>query len=232
MHFSALKLFVSLSLAAILFLTVPAQSAEIRGTQSTPALLRVPITLKINVDLSEQKLTVLENGALKYTWTISTGKSSAFPTPVGTFTPQWMTPMWYSRQWSWTPMPYAIFINEGVAIHATSEISKLGQPASKGCIRLSLANAKTLFKMVSRHGMKATRVSIIGQPIYSQKRTPADISSSAFSAPNSYPQKSSARSNANGSDKTPFQVKYMNRYPKGLELSKSRDGSISVYGGF
>jgi len=36
----------------------------------------------------------------------------------------------------------------------------LGRPASHGCIRLSPQNARTLFGLVGRHGMRNTSISI------------------------------------------------------------------------
>jgi lipoprotein-anchoring transpeptidase ErfK/SrfK len=43
-------------------------------------------------------------------------------------------------------MPYAIFFNEGKAIHGFA--GSVGGPASHGCVRLSTGNAKTLFRLV------------------------------------------------------------------------------------
>lgn len=220
--------------ATTLVAGTPSLWANIRGTQSTAAVVKIPVSLKIDIDLTQQKMTVLENGTLLYTWKISSGKSSTFRTPLGTFTPQWMTPMWYSRQWSWTPMPYAIFINEGVAIHGTSEIRKLGQPASKGCIRLSPSNAKILFKLVEQHGMRATRVTILGTPEYQNQRI-SSAASSLVQPSTSYPQNRTDRASpSEGSKKITRDkyVKYIVRYPKRLEISNGPQGSLSVYGGF
>ena len=72
--------------------------------------------------------------------------------------------MWYSKQYDNAPMPNAVFINGGVAIHATPHVSSLGRPASHGCIRLSPTHAKTFYGLVQAHGLKMTRVSIFGKP--------------------------------------------------------------------
>jgi hypothetical protein len=48
-------------------------------------------------------------------------------------------------------MPYSIFFNGGYAIHGSYEISRLGRPASHGCIRLHPSNAAILFALVQEH---------------------------------------------------------------------------------
>jgi hypothetical protein len=49
-------------------------------------------------------------------------------------------------------MPHAIFFYYGFAIHGTNETRELGRPASHGCVRLSRANAATLFALVKAEG--------------------------------------------------------------------------------
>ena len=129
-----------------------------------PAPLPDP-TLKVSIDLAAQKLTVSEHGQVKYSWPISSGTAS-HPTPRGTFRPQWTAKMWYSRKYDNAPMPNAVFINGGVAIHATYATGMLGRPASHGCIRLAPANAKTFYNLVHKHGLQFTRVSVYGTPKY------------------------------------------------------------------
>jgi lipoprotein-anchoring transpeptidase ErfK/SrfK len=59
-------------------------------------------------------------------------------------------------------MPHSIFFHGGYAIHGSYEISRLGGPASHGCVRLHPANAATLFALVGREGMGATTIVISG----------------------------------------------------------------------
>lgn len=120
-------------------------------------------TLIVNVDLARQRMVISENGEFKYEWPVSSGVAR-YPTPRGTFRPQWAAKMWYSRQYDWAPMPNAVFISNGVAVHATYATGALGSPASHGCIRLSPANAKTFYKLVHRHGLKMTEVTVHGTP--------------------------------------------------------------------
>lgn len=154
-------------------------AATVSATQSTPAAEAAkaaeapaplpPPTLTVSIDLASQEMVVSENGVAKYTWAISSG-TAQYPTPRGTFRPQWTAKMWYSRKYDMAPMPNAVFINGGVAVHATQHVGALGSPASHGCIRLAPGNAKTFYNLVHRHGLKMTRVSIHGTPKF---RAPA-----------------------------------------------------------
>jgi hypothetical protein len=123
----------------------------------------LPPTLTASIDLTSQTMTVVVNGEARYSWPISSG-TSRYPTPTGTFHPEWTSKIWYSRKYDWAPMPNAVFINGGVAVHGTYHIGGLGRPASHGCIRLSPANAKTFYNLVERHGLKMTRVTVHGRP--------------------------------------------------------------------
>ncbi len=134
-------------------------------------------TLIVKADLSVQSVTVIENGRVKYTWPISSGKKG-YRTGTGTFTPTWTSRMHYSRQWDWAPMPYAVFFNRGTAFHGTSATSRLGGPASHGCIRLATGDARTLYNLVHKHGEKLTRVIVHGapkfkEPLAAQRRGPS-----------------------------------------------------------
>ncbi len=113
-----------------------------------------------------QNLTVSEHGDVTHSWPISSGTAD-HPTPRGSFRPQWTAKIWYSKKYDNAPMPNAVFINGGVAIHATYATRMLGRPASHGCIRLAPANAATFYKLVHKHGLKMTRVSVYGTPKWS-----------------------------------------------------------------
>jgi lipoprotein-anchoring transpeptidase ErfK/SrfK len=120
-------------------------------------------TLTASINLATQKMVVSVKGEARYSWPISSGVAQ-FPTPTGTFRPQWTAKMWYSRKYDMSPMPHAVFINGGVAVHGTYYVSSLGRAASHGCIRLSTANAKTFYNLVQKHGLQATKVTVFGRP--------------------------------------------------------------------
>ena len=154
-------------------LAKPADTKEPEKTEKTaeaakPAPPPEP-SLTATIDLGSQVMTVSEHGDRKYSWAVSSG-TSEHPTPRGTFRPQWIAKMWYSKKYDNAPMPNAVFVSGGVAIHATYATGLLGRPASHGCIRLSPANAATFYKLVGRHGLTMTKVSIYGTPKW---RSPA-----------------------------------------------------------
>ncbi|MFN3868648.1 MAG: L,D-transpeptidase, partial [Hyphomicrobiaceae bacterium] len=140
----------------------PAQQQRVVVDKPAPP----PITLKADVDLTNQRITITENGRVAYTWPISSGREG-YPTITGTFKPTWMSKMHYSRKYDMSPMPHSVFFHGGFAIHATYATGMLGRPASHGCVRLSPANAKTFYDLVSRHGKASTKIAVFGSPRFS-----------------------------------------------------------------
>jgi lipoprotein-anchoring transpeptidase ErfK/SrfK len=113
----------------------------------------------VQIDKSSQRMTVSVDGAMRYSWPISTGRDG-YGTPDGVFHPQSMFRSYFSRKYYNAPMPHAIFFYYGFAIHGTNDISRLGGPASHGCVRLHPANAATLFALVQRSGARNTTIEI------------------------------------------------------------------------
>jgi lipoprotein-anchoring transpeptidase ErfK/SrfK len=138
-------------------------------------------TLTVQINLGSQSMTVYEDGVAKYSWAISSGTAS-HPTPRGTFRPQWTAKMWYSRKYDNAPMPNAVFIHGGVAIHATPYVSRLGSPASHGCIRLAPSHARTFYRLVHQHGLKKVRVSVYGTPKWRAPAVASRKSSQTYAA--------------------------------------------------
>ncbi|MEM8749643.1 MAG: L,D-transpeptidase [Pseudomonadota bacterium] len=103
------------------------------------------------IDLSQQRMQVFQGGKLKYSWPVSSGRKG-YRTPTGTWTIHRMHKRYFSKKYHGAPMPYAMFYYRGFAIHGTNAISRLGRPASHGCVRLHPSNAATLFAMVRRSG--------------------------------------------------------------------------------
>ena len=113
--------------------------------------------LVARIDVSEQRMTVSENGKVLYTWKVSTARKG-YRTPRGTYSPTRLHKMWYSRKYDMSPMPHSIFFHGGYAIHGTNYIKSLGRPASHGCVRLHPSNARTLFSLVQAHGRGNVRI--------------------------------------------------------------------------
>jgi L,D-transpeptidase catalytic domain len=116
----------------------------------------------IVIDKSSQSVSVLINGAPTYNWTVSTG-SPGLDTPNGRFTAQRLARVYYSKKYDDAPMPNSVFFHGGYAIHGTYQENRLGSPVSHGCVRLSRANAVTLYNLVSGQGLHNTRFAVVGQ---------------------------------------------------------------------
>lgn len=127
------------------------------------ATAQVEAGVLVKVDLAQQQMTVDVDGKRSHAWPVSTARSS-YVTPRGSFVPQRMHKIWYSRKYDNSPMPHAIFYSGGFAIHGTSSLRMLGRPASHGCVRLAPSNAAVLYCLVKLKGMAATRIVIHGSP--------------------------------------------------------------------
>jgi lipoprotein-anchoring transpeptidase ErfK/SrfK len=112
------------------------------------------------VDKSDQKLHLYENGLKKYSWEVSTARKGKV-TPTGTWNAQWLSKHHKSSLYNNAPMPYSIFYHGNFAIHGTDQISRLGAPASSGCIRLHPENAAVLYAMVEQVGKSNFAVRVI-----------------------------------------------------------------------
>src|SRR2546428_13093037 len=112
----------------------------------------------ITVDKDNQQMTVAVDGVERYRWPVSSGIPS-YETPNGGFRAFRMEEDHYSKEFDDAPMPHSIFFTKiGHAIHGTDSVSRLGSPASHGCVRLSRANASTPYDLVQREGGVKTAV--------------------------------------------------------------------------
>src|SRR5574338_877796 len=110
----------------------------------------------ITVDKDNQQMTVAVDGVERYRWPVSTGIPS-YETPNGSYRTFWMELDHYSKEFDDAPMPHSIFFTKiGHAIHGTDSVNRLGSPASHGCVRLSRANAATLYALVQQQGVLNT----------------------------------------------------------------------------
>jgi lipoprotein-anchoring transpeptidase ErfK/SrfK len=110
----------------------------------------------ISINKSAQSMSVMVDGRERHRWAVSTGIGGG--PPSGDYFPDRMERMWHSRKYNWSPMPHAIFFHKGYAIHGTGYVSRLGRPASHGCVRLHPSHAAQLFALVRSQGMGRTRI--------------------------------------------------------------------------
>jgi L,D-transpeptidase catalytic domain len=135
---------------------------------STAAQANVSITIDKNV----QMMTVAVDGVERYHWPVSTGIPSR-ETPNGNFRTFRMEEDHYSKEFDDAPMPHSIFFTKiGHAIHGTDSEGRLGTPASHGCVRLSRANASTLYALVQEQGVLNTTVTLTGSSQVALARNP------------------------------------------------------------
>ncbi|MBO6717696.1 MAG: L,D-transpeptidase [Rhizobiaceae bacterium] len=109
------------------------------------------------VDISSQTMTVYHHGTVKYRWRVSTARPGKV-TPTGSWTAKWLSRNHRSSRYNGAPMPYSIFYNGNFAVHGTNQVSRLGRPASAGCVRLDVANAATLYALTQRVGLRNVRI--------------------------------------------------------------------------
>jgi L,D-transpeptidase catalytic domain len=134
----------------------------------TSAQAKVAIT----VDKDAQQMTVAVDGVERYHWPVSSGLPS-YETPNGSFRAFRMEEDHYSKEFDDAPMPHSIFFTKiGHAIHGTDSEGKLGSPASHGCVRLSRANASTLYALVQAEGVLNTTVTLTGSSQVALARNP------------------------------------------------------------
>lgn len=117
-------------------------------------------TMLAKVDIGTQRMKIYLNGSQQpaYVWRVSTAGIEGYRTPTGTFHPIRFERDGYSEKFK-APMPWAVYFDtEGDAVHAATpgEIALLGRPASHGCVRLSLQNARRFFTLA-----QVNRVTIV-----------------------------------------------------------------------
>jgi hypothetical protein len=128
--------------------------------------------VSITIDKNAQLMTVAVDGVERYHWPVSTGIPS-YETPNGSFRTFRMEEDHFSKEFDDAPMPHSIFFTKiGHAIHGTDSESRLGTPASHGCVRLSRANASTLYALVEKEGVLNTTVTLTGSSQIALARNP------------------------------------------------------------
>src|SRR3954466_10733813 len=126
----------------------------------------------ITIDKDSQQMTVAVDGVERYHWPVSSGIPSR-ETPNGSFRAFRMEEDHFSKEFDDAPMPHSIFFTKaGHAIHGTDSVGRLGTPASHGCVRLSRANASTLYALVQQEGVLNTTVTLTGSAQVALARNP------------------------------------------------------------
>ena len=102
----------------------------------------------ITVDKDTQQMTVAVDGVERYQLA-GLDRHSLHETPNGSFRTFRMEEDHFSKEFDDAPMPHSIFFTKtATPSTAPNSDSRLGTPASHGCVRLSRANATTLYALV------------------------------------------------------------------------------------
>lgn len=123
---------------------------------TTPAAVEAG-RLIAKVDVSEQVMRVYKDGKQIHKWSVSTARKGKY-TPRGQWRGKFLSKNHKSSLYNNAPMPYSIFYSGNFAIHGTNQTSRLGRPASAGCIRLHTSNARKLFAMTQQVGTRNLKV--------------------------------------------------------------------------
>lgn len=149
---------VRLAASAVLLLALAAPAAA-------GVLFPGPASVYAKVSIAGQRMDVVINRGdgrkETYSWKVSTGRKG-FETPPGRFRPDYLDELHRSTKYGNAPMPFSVFFNDGIAVHGTTEVKRLGRPASHGCVRLDLQNAELFFRAVADIGMGRTAI-IVGE---------------------------------------------------------------------
>ncbi|MBR9843126.1 MAG: L,D-transpeptidase [Rhodobacteraceae bacterium] len=129
------------------------------GTRESKPAASPPREVVAYIDKSDQLMSVYVNGWKRYTWSVSTARRGKI-TPNGSYTAYLLSRYHKSSLYNDAPMPYSIFFHSHYAIHGTDQISRLGRPASAGCVRLHPDNARILFGLTQQVGLEHMKVVI------------------------------------------------------------------------
>ncbi len=116
--------------------------------------------VRAQISLTDQVMEIYVGDTLAHVFKISSGRRG-YGTPAGMYKAQWLSRNHRSRKYDWAPMPWSVFFHGGYAVHGTTDLKRLGRPASHGCIRLHPDNARIFFKLVQANGKENTSITVV-----------------------------------------------------------------------
>src|SRR5262249_50613832 len=116
----------------------------------------------VTIDKSTQEMTVAVDGVTRWQWPVSTG-ARGYATPNGTFTAFRMEAEHFSKEFDDAQRPLSLSVTQrGHALQVFSVARRMGSPVSRGCVRLTPANATKLYALVEQQGVTNTTVVVTG----------------------------------------------------------------------
>lgn len=151
--------------ACALVSSVAASSAQdapinVAALPNSTALTQFSHEVVARVDISDQTMHVYVDNQLRYIWWVSTGLGG-HSTPTGSWNAYWLSPNHRSSIYNNAPMPWSVFFNGNYAVHGTTAVDNLGQPASHGCIRLHPDHAAIFFALTETVGLNEALVMVV-----------------------------------------------------------------------
>jgi endonuclease YncB( thermonuclease family) len=124
---------------------------------TVPALSDAAVIAEVR--LSSQSMTLVHRGRIVGHWPVSTARAGK-ETPTGVWTAKWLARHHRSSLYDDAPMPWSVFYDGDYAVHGTYQTSRLGRPASAGCVRLAPKHAAAFFNLVREEGPGNTLIVI------------------------------------------------------------------------
>ena len=137
----------------------PVRPGLLRNRCSRPDPCPRTPSVRAEVDLSNQSMTLVHRGRIVGQWPVSTARDGK-ETPTGMWTAKWLARDHRSRLYDNASMPYSVFYDGDYAVHGTYQTARLGRPASAGCVRLDPEHAAVLFDLVRKEGLSNTLIVI------------------------------------------------------------------------
>jgi hypothetical protein len=124
---------------------VRVKAMDAAGQMHGADVVMIHVLPRDSIVVSKQNQTIwsFKNGKISHRYRTSTGEGG-YDTRAGWFDVYLRQTLHHSKLYD-VDMPYSLFFSGGQAIHASTALSRLGSPASHGCVRLPLRNARTLF---------------------------------------------------------------------------------------
>lgn len=115
------------------------------GKMLASDVVKIHVLPSDSIVVSKQNQTIwsLKDGKISHRFKTSTGEGG-YDTRAGWFDVYLRQTLHHSKLYD-VDMPYSLFFSGGQAIHASTALRRLGSPASHGCVRLPLRNARALF---------------------------------------------------------------------------------------